>query len=136
MSDTAVPKIAAIFAKTLTGEWTRKRTPHGFDKALQKAQGLTGNDPERILLSIGFKAWISYFLTRQGNSNHYIGRAENLWAIATLKKLSVESQKEVAKRIIDTPAHATVSEAIDQLRRRKRSARELCRNSLITSKFP
>ncbi|KIW10063.1 hypothetical protein PV08_11839 [Exophiala spinifera] len=119
MSDQDVSEIASIFAKPLTEEWTRRKTPYGFDKALQRAQGLPKEDTERILLDTGFKAWISYFLAGQGSSNHYIGRAEKLRAIDTLQKLSVESKKEVATHIINTQAHETVSAAIDRLLKRQ-----------------
>ena len=120
---TEVETVIASFGKHLTESWKRKQTPHRLESAYAYASKLPVDATERIFLEVGFKPWLTYFLTAKIKGRNFDGRAEVLRAIALLHELPTKRQEEIASRLFNTPAHPTVEEKIEELSRRCQSSK-------------
>lgn len=132
--DRTICDSTAIFARQLTSEWTREKTPYKLAEALETARSAPAQYTERIFLDSGFSAWLAYFLATTGHARHYKGQQAELETIAAFEQLSTEQRRTVATTLVNTAAHPTVVSAIEQLSNRYKRRRELPRGS-YTSVF-
>ncbi|OAL33346.1 hypothetical protein AYO20_07357 [Fonsecaea nubica] len=110
MAQPPITSIIPQFTRLLTSPWTRAKTPYGFDDAIQRAHL---DATEQIFLSVDFRAWLSFFLAQSKRS----GRSSNT-AVDRTRRLSAEDQREVANQVFAAKPHATVSVAVEKLRKR------------------
>lgn len=114
-----------IFARQLTSEWTREKTPYRFDDALERARSASEEDTARIFLDAGFSAWLAYFLATNSSTRYYKGQQAEQQTLAAFERLSTENRKVVATKLFNTKAHDTVRPMIEQLSNRLKRRREL-----------
>ncbi|OAP53905.1 hypothetical protein AYL99_11927 [Fonsecaea erecta] len=112
--------ITAAFAKKLTEEWARKRTPQHFVSHYQNVSKLRADHTEQIFLRIGFKAWIAYFLATKYSARHFQGKAAQTLAIGIVDRLSVKERERIATDLLTIQVHPTVESKIVELSRRCR----------------
>ncbi|KAF2240204.1 hypothetical protein BU26DRAFT_556993 [Trematosphaeria pertusa] len=112
-----------IFARQLTSEWTREKTPYRFDDALERARSASEEDTARIFLDAGFSAWLAYFLATNSSTRYYKGQQAEQQTLAAFERLSTENRKVVATKLFNTKAHDTVRPMIEQLSNRLKRRR-------------
>lgn len=109
------PAIVGMLRRHLTSEWTRKKTPQGFNKALIKTRSLPKDATARIFLDAGSLAWMSYFLATNLDGQHYPGKKAEQMLIRHLDQLSVPDRTSIATEIAQTLPHDTARVAIAKI---------------------
>ncbi|PVH68582.1 hypothetical protein DL98DRAFT_522677 [Cadophora sp. DSE1049] len=98
-----------------------QRVPKGAEKALAEAPKLKNTTTERIFLDHGGKqAWLAFY-----GVTKFTRRVSERTTIKSFRKLSVKTQKEVARRVGGFSKHPSIATAIDRLSQKRRHRRKL-----------
>lgn len=106
---------ASITTLTAYLQSNYQRVPKGAEKALAGISELKETTTERILFDHGGKqAWLAFYCV-----TNFSRKASERTTIDSFHRLSVESQKEVARRVGHSPKHPSIATVIDKLSKRR-----------------
>lgn len=106
---------ASITTLTAYLQSNYQRVPKGAEKALAGISELKETTTERILFDHGGKqAWLAFYCVTK-----FSRKASERTTIDSFHRLSVESQKEVARRVGHSPKHPSIATVIDKLSKRR-----------------